>query len=123
MTDLEKQIAAMIKQSVGESVRKHMDAYGSPLQSMTYDAIKVHDNELRKFIYEAVGETFLDADFRKQAKEQIRHKVARELTSTFGEGIFKKSIDALKSDPTIRARCVMAIEAIVEAALQGKESV
>lgn len=113
MSELDKMVINEIRNALKDSVIKHMNDYGSPLKTMVFDAVKVHDGELRKFIYEAVSETFLDAEFRKQAKEQIRHKVARELTSSFGEGIFKKSIDTLKGDPTIRARCVLAIENIV----------
>jgi hypothetical protein len=112
-SELEKQVINEIKSGLRDAVIKHLGDYGSPLKAMVADAIRVHDVQLRNFIYEAVGEVFLDNDFREKAKEQIRHKVARELTASFGEGIFKKSIDAMKSDPTIKARCVIAIENIV----------
>lgn len=114
--NFEKEIADQIKKSVSESVRKHMDDYGSPLKQMVFDAIKVHDAKLRSFIYEAVSEVFLDDEFRAQSKTQIKHKIARELATTFGEGIFKKSIEQMKGDPTLRARCVLAIENILNEA-------
>ena len=111
--NFDEEIKSVIKKSLGESIRKHLDDHGSPLKTMVFDAIKVHNAELRNFIYDAVGQVWLDEDFKQQAKEQIRHKVARELTASFGEGIFKKCIDQLKSDPLIRSRCVAAIESII----------
>lgn len=114
--NLEKSIIETIQKSVSESVRKHMDDYSSPLKTMVFDAIKVHDEKLRTFIYESVGQVWLDDEFKQQAKEQIRHKIARELTTTFGEGIFKRSIEQLKGDPIIKARCVTAIENILNEA-------
>jgi len=117
---LEAEVFRVIKSAIGDSVRKHLDDYNSPLKTMTHDAIKVHDAQLRKFIYDAVGQVFLDAQFVKQTKEAIKHKVARELTATFGEGIFKRAIDSMKADPTLKARCILAIENIVnEATAQG----
>lgn len=111
--NLEEVINETIRKSITESIRKHMDDYGSPLKTMVFDAIKVQDGKLREFLYEAVGQVVLDDEFRKQAKEQIRHKIARELTTTFGEGIFKRSIEQMKGDPLLKARCVTAIENIL----------
>lgn len=121
MEALEKELIKIIKQSFGESVRKHMDDYGSPLKTMVFDALKVHEDILRSFLYEAVSQTLLDEDFRQQAKLQIKHKVAKELTSTFGEGIFKRTIEQLKSDPTLKARCILAVESIIEHAKDAEK--
>lgn len=112
--NLETEVIKEIRNALKDSIVKHMNDYSSPLKTMVFDAIKVHDATLRSFIYEAVGEVFLDDDFRAKAKEQIKHKVARELTSSFGEGIFKKSIEQLKADPTIKARCILAVEKIIK---------
>ncbi len=112
--NFEQEIKNTIQKALGESVRKHLDDYASPLKTMVFDAIRVNDSELRSFIYESVSAVIADESFRNSARDQIKHKVAKELTNSFGEGIFKRSIEQLKSDPLIKARCISAIEKIID---------
>lgn len=112
--NFEQEIMYSIRDCVHDAVKKHMNDYSSPLKNMVFDCLKGHESDLRALVNEAIDNVFLDNKFRESAKDAIRHKVARELSVQFGEGVFKKHVQALKGDPTIRARAVLAIEKIIE---------
>jgi hypothetical protein len=112
----EKEVMDSIRNCVHDAVKKHISDYSSPLKSMVFECVKDHEEDFRKLVSESLDSVFLDESFRESAKQAIRHKVARELSTQFGEGVFKKHIQALKGDPTIRARAVLAIEGIIESA-------
>lgn len=112
--NFENEIKQSIRDCIHDAVKKHISDYGSPLKKMVFECLSVHETDLRHLVNESIDSVFLDDDFRESAKQAIRHKVARELSTQFGESVFKKHIQALKGDPTIRARAVLAIEKIVD---------
>lgn len=118
MDDLEKQVLGSVRTAMADAIKQHLGGYGSPLQKYILSACEQHSGEVKTLVNEAIGGVFADADFRKEMLTQIRHKVARELTHSFGEGIFKKTVEQMKGDPTVRARCVLAVEQIVEEELR-----
>lgn len=113
MEDLEKQVIGEVKKGIGEAIHKRLTEYGSPLNKLVDLVVAGHDTAIKQIMSDAITSAVMDEDFKKQIREQVRHKLARELVNSFGDGAFKKASDQMKSDPTIRARCVMAIEAIV----------
>lgn len=118
--DIEKQVLSAINESVSEAIRKRLTDYGSPLHKLIDQVIEGHGPSIRTIMSDAISGAMLDEDFRRQIKEQTRHKLARELVNSFGEGAFKKACDSMKSDPMIRSRCVLAIESIVNESMKAK---
>lgn len=116
---LEREILDSVRDSLANAIKSKLEGYSSPLGKMVEESIKRHEAKVKDLIDEAIDGVMLDQDFRKSMVEQIHHKIARELTSSFGEGVFKKAVDSLKSDPTVRARCVLAIEKVVSEALKA----
>ena len=113
-TEFEKEVYKTVKSALGEAIRKNLvDAYNSPLKGIVADAIKVHDEPIRNLLYGAIGEIVGDKEFQDLMRNHIKHKVAKEITNSFGEGIFKKSVDKLKADPTLKAKCIIAVESII----------
>lgn len=113
MTDFEKLVLETVRDNINKVVAEKLGGYDSPLKKMIDDAFKNHDNELREIVYEALGTTIKKADFKIAVKQAFDHKIARclveHLTSTID-----KAINAIRSDPTIKARMVLAIEEIIK---------
>ena len=62
---------------------------------------------------DAVKSCVGDEAFREEIKSSTRKVLAKTLVARFG-GEIEKQVNALKSDPTTRARIVLAIEEIVQ---------
>lgn len=105
-----------IREAVGEAIRKRLTDYNSPLHGIISQVVKENEAEVKSLITDAIVGTITDKKFRLEAKAQIRHKIARELVNSFGEGIFKQTVDKLKQDHTLKARIVLAIEKMLEEA-------
>lgn len=119
MSDLDAVVVKEIRNAIGEAARKILsESYSSPLKPIIQAAVDARAPELRDMISEAVNQVVLDRLFRAEMIEAIRHKAAREIVNGFGESVFKKAVDQMKNDPTIRARCVMAVEGIITEALK-----
>jgi hypothetical protein len=113
MLVLEKQVLGEIKSSISSSIQKHLGDYGSPLKPFIKSCFDKHGRTIEGWLAESIDKVILDKSFKKSMIEGMRHKIAREITNTFGEGIFKANIQKLKADPTLKARCVLAVEKII----------
>jgi len=116
MSDLEKELINIVKQSIGEAVRDKLKGYNSPVEKIVKDLFEDSNTGIRSLIEDTFKSVSLDDEFRAEMKRAMHHKIARELTSAFGEGIFKKQINLLKSDHMLKARCITAIEKIIDEA-------
>ena len=110
---LEEQVGESIRGAIVGAVDARLRDYNSPLIPLIIEAVKKQEQNIRELLEDAIAGALADRDFRTQVRVAIRHKIARALTEQFGESVFKKSIDALKADPTMKARCVLAVEKIV----------
>lgn len=113
MEQMEQQVLNSVRDAISEAIRKRLTEYGSPLNKLIDSVVAAHDTSIKQIMTGAITGAVLDDEFRKQVNEQVRHKLARELVNSFGEGAFKKACDSMKSDPVIRSKCVLAIEAII----------
>ena len=116
--DFDKIILNEVRTAIGTAISTQLGGYSSPLVPAIKDAISKYDADIRCLINEAIGTVMADKEFRNSMIEQIRHKVAKELTQAFGEGIFAKTINSIKSDQMIKARCIIAIENIINKELK-----
>jgi len=115
MTDLEKAVIGEIKSAVHTSILKLLgDTYSSPLKPFIKETFERHGDKVKTWLSDSINMVMLDEQFKEHMREGMRKKIAREITNTFGEGIFKRSIEKLKSDPTLKARCVLAVEKILQ---------
>lgn len=123
MLDLDKVVIGEIKSAVSDSVRKLLgDNYNSPLKPIITRCFATYSADIEKYLKESIDAVMLDQEFIKAMKEGMKRKIAKEIVNTFGEGIFKQSIEKLKADPTLKARCIIAIERIIEQVEAEKEN-
>ena len=107
-------IVREIQGAISEAARARLTGYSSPLNKIIDDVVSARTPEITALVTEAISGVLNEGKFREEAIAQIRHKVARELVNSFGEGIFKRTIEKLKQDHTLKARIVLAIEAMIE---------
>jgi hypothetical protein len=114
MDDLDKAVLGEVKSAISDSIRKMLgDGYNSPLKPIINRCFSTYGSEIEAWLKESIDAVMLDESFRAAMKEGMRKKIAKEITNSFGEGIFKQSIDKLKADPTLKARCIIAVEKIL----------
>lgn len=111
--DSDKLLEQAIKTALVEGMKekfKYSDAIGKLLAS----AVEKHDGTFRSMLEDAIGSCINDMAFREEIAGAVRTSLAKTLVQRFG-GEIEKQVNALKSDPTTRARITMAIEEIVRA--------
>lgn len=113
LTDFEQIVLGNLSEAVNRAVQERLGGYQSPLLKLIDDAFKIHDNKLRELVYEALGQSLDRQDFKQAIKQAFDHKVARTMVDHLS-GSIDKAINAIKSDPTIKAKMVLAIEAIIK---------
>lgn len=106
---LENLIADGIREGLKTVFQK---SYSNPLEKLVEDAIGRKKAELQSLVIDAV-EGLKEPTIRVEIVDGMRKKLAKLLIERFG-GELEKQVNALKSDPTTRARIVMAIETIVK---------
>lgn len=102
-----------IADAIRDGIKSKMSGgYNSPLDKLAEAAIKEHEQAIRKLLGESIASCLKDADFTESIKNAVRQALAKTLVQKFG-GELEKQVNALKSDPTTRARIVLALEEIV----------
>lgn len=114
MENLETILQEGVRQGVIEGVKNKLgqQSYNSPLQKMMDAVVQEKVESFRGLLAEAISKAVSDQEFRNEIIVSTRSLLAKLLVQRFG-GEIEKQINALKSDPTTRARITLAIEGIV----------
>ncbi len=111
--DPEKLLMNAMQDGMREAVKSKLTtSYNNPLDAMMTTVITSHNAEFRAVLDDGIKSCMADADFVAELKASVRHIIAKTLVQKFG-GELEKQVNALKSDPTTRARITLAIEEIV----------
>lgn len=102
-----------IKDGIREGIKAKFSGYNSPLDKLVSTAIEANTQAFRGMLEESIASCVNDPDFREEIKSATRTVIAKTLVQRFG-GEMEKQVNALKSDPTTRARITLAIEEIVK---------
>jgi hypothetical protein len=111
--DTEKLLEHAVRDAIREGVVAKFKGYNSPLDKMAEEVIKRQDAPLRQILVDAIQSCVSDPTFREEIAAATRTALAKTLVQRFG-GEIEKQVNALKSDPTTRARITLAIEEIVK---------
>ena len=113
MSDLEKQILEQAKESLGKAIIESLSGWQSPLAELTKNVVMAHKGELRELFDGAIVKSINSKEFKALVRDAYHHKLAKSLVASFS-GTVDKAFDAMKNDPTIRARAILAIENIIK---------
>jgi len=113
-TDIDQEMLNAVRDGIRDGVKaKFSQSYSSPLDKLLQAAIDRHSGSFKSMLEDAIGSCVNDATFREEIASATRTLLAKTLVQRFG-GEIEKQVNALKSDPTTRARITLAIEDIVK---------
>jgi hypothetical protein len=111
--EIDQVLLTSVQQGIAEGIKTKLSSHNSPLNSLIEDCLKQNDGKLRTLLNEALTNAFGDQQFRQNVIDGVSHKLSTLLVARFG-GELEKQVNALKSDPSTRARITLAIEEIVK---------
>ncbi len=115
MENLETRVLQAAQQSVDEAIKSTFSGYNNPLEKMCSSVVEKHSEKLKEIFENSITAVLESDNFIRAVNESMNHKIARALVSKM-EGSIDKAVSVLRSDPTIRAKMVLAIENIVKEA-------
>jgi hypothetical protein len=111
--DSDKLLADTLRDGLREGLKTQLTrSYQNPLDDLLKGAMAKHGPAMQSLLADAIRACLDDPLFRGAVFEQVRAAVAKQLVQKFG-GELERTVNQLKSDPTTRARIVLAIEEIV----------
>lgn len=111
--DADKFLMKAIQDGISDAMKAMLTGYSSPLSGTIKACIERNDGRLRALIDGAIDGAVADEEFKEEIRQSTRKVLAKTLISRIG-GEMEKQVNALKADPTTRARITMAIDAIVK---------
>jgi hypothetical protein len=111
--DSDKLLENAIRDGIREGVKSRFTGYSSPIDKLIQSAIDTHASKFRGLLEDSIASCVGDESFRAEIAAAVRKSIAKTLVQRFG-GEVEKQVNVLKSDPTTRARIVLAIEEIVK---------
>lgn len=120
-THLEKDILAAAQAAIAKAIAESLGRYNSPISALCDSVVQAHKGELKEIFENNFAAVVKSKEFAEAVKNAYQHKLAKILVSKL-EGSVEKAVDTLRSDPTIRAKMVLAIESIVKELQQPKAS-
>ena len=109
----DKLLEDAIRDGIRAGVVDKLKGYNSPLEKLMTSVFEQKQADFRRLLEDAISSCLNDEAFRESIKVATRHNLAKTLIQRFG-GEIEKQVNVLKSDPTTRARIVLAIEDIVK---------
>lgn len=95
-----------------DGIAKKMDGYNAPLGKVVDAAISENATKIQSLLSGAISGLLEDKEFREHIQQNARSKLAKIIVQRFG-GELERQVNALKSDPSTRARITLAIEEII----------
>jgi negative regulator of replication initiation len=112
-SQMEVDILKCVQTSINKSVQEALTKYNSPLSRLVDSVIESKSDILKNILEKSFENTLNSEDFKESCQNAFNHKVAKVLVNKL-EGSIEKCVTTLRSDPTIRARMILAIENIIK---------
>ena len=111
--DFEREILNGLSDGIQKSIKDQMGGYNSPLTKMIESVMNDNRESIMGKMNDALKTVIEKPDFKAVLVEEFNRKVAKTLLSGL-EGLVEKAANSFKQDPTIKAKMIMAIQAIIE---------
>lgn len=111
--DTDKLLEDAIRDGAREGIKSKLAGYNSPLEKLVTAAFDKFAPQVQQLLEDSIQSCVASDDFRKHVADAVNSNLAKILIQRFG-GEVEKQVNALKSDPTTRARITLAIEQIVK---------
>jgi hypothetical protein len=110
--NLDEAVIKSIKTSISEVVTSKLGGYNSPLDTVIKQVFEGEKDSIISILKEVFQEVIGSKEFKITIKEEFQRKVAKNLVGML-EGQVAQAANALKQDPTMKSRIILAIEKIV----------
>lgn len=112
--NLEAEVMQCVRNGIAKAIQERMSTnYNNPFEKVIASAIDSQQSVIRELMVDGIKSALNDAEFRESLKTAMRSKLAGLLVQRFG-GEMEKQVNALKSDPSTRARITVAIDEILK---------
>lgn len=101
-----------IQEGLRKGIVSQLQGYNSPLSKLIETQLAERSGAIKALMESSIQSAVGDPLFVEEIQAAVRTTLAKTLVQKFG-GELEKQINALKSDPTTRARITLAIEEIV----------
>lgn len=105
-------LISAIREGLQKGIVSQLQGYNSGLSKLIDDQLKERSGAIKSLLESSIQSAVGDPVFVEEIKSAVRTSLAKTLVQKFG-GELEKQVNALKSDPTTRARITIAIEQIV----------
>lgn len=111
--NLQDELLRCVQSGIAKAVNEKLGGYNSPLDKILQATIEAQSGEIRALLNSSVAAALASDGFREQIASSVRKKLADLLVQRFG-GEMERQVNALKSDPSTRARITVAIDEIIQ---------
>lgn len=101
-----------IQEGLRKGIVSQLQSYNSPLSKLIESQLNERSGAIKTLLESSIQSAVGDPKFIEEIRAAVRTTLAKTLVQKFG-GELEKQVNALKSDPTTRARITLAIEEIV----------
>lgn len=111
--NLEQQVLDSLKSGLSEVITAKLGGYGSPLDGVIKEVFESERGEVLSVLKSVFQEVIGSKQFKATIKEEFQRKVAKNLVGML-EGQVQQAANALKQDPIMKSKMILAIEKIIE---------
>jgi len=112
-SELEQNILSAAKGAIAQAIVSQLTGYGSPLDKLVKDVFAHNHAELFALVNGEFAGLLKSDDFRADLKDALNKKLAKTMIDKMG-GEIEKRVNELRSDPSTRAKLVIAIEGVIK---------
>jgi len=110
--NFEQEIMNAVTDGIKKTISERMSGYNTPMEKMVASVMEKNSKSIIEKMDNALKSVIDNPEFEAVLKEEFNRKVAKTLLSSL-EGAVEKSANAFKSDPTLKAKMVIAIQEII----------
>lgn len=111
--NLQEELLRCVQSGIAKAVNDKLGGYNSPLDKILASTIEAQANDIKALLNASIAAALASDGFREQIASSVRKKLADLLVQRFG-GELEKQVNAMKSDPSTRARITVAIDEIIQ---------
>jgi len=110
--NLDQQVLKALNEGLAEVIKTKLGGYGSPIDAVIKAVFESEKEDVTDVLKNVFREVIGSEEFKATIKEEFQRKVAKNLVGMM-EGQVTSAANALKQDPTMRSRMILAIEKMI----------
>lgn len=120
MEKLEKEILKAVESSLTEVMKNTLGGYSSPLSELMRKVVEKHSEAIEVTVDSAFKTVIDSGGFKETVLKEFEHKVAKLLLAKL-EGSVEKAVNAIRNNPSNKAKMLLAVERLVDDAIEDSK--